>query len=747
MSGFRSGPGFDPFELLDTEERHLPPTRPFWTIDYEDEKELLKWVNKNYDILTMHAQSRILRWRKNIAAYRGMQMMAQDIRTREVLTRSNVPPSKNPTPINNVLFDVIEQHVSRVTKFRPNTVTVPANNEHKDKMVAKIVDDIIAAIWYRDDIDQIAQDLTRISRLMGESYLKITWNPNKGGETPASKKASKERKAGQKTPLVDKHGKQLHSMDGDPMFIDRPVKVGDVEYDVVLPWDIFLQRKAQYKDLEWAFHRDIRDIEDIRGDYPDKAHEIKANKKGQFFDVDLLTERQMMNQTEEIHFWHRSTDKLSSGRHIVCTRDTILLNEEHPYDHKDFPWVRRVDIPAPGQLNGHATTEVVRPLQSLLNNLVGMIVRNQSMISHPKWMVPRGTVKTESLGNDITVVQYQGPTPPQVAQANPTPPEVFKFTEYVEEKIGQLGGVHSVSRGEPPPGIKAGVALQFLDEQENERANTSISQHNEMLRQIALKTASVCGQYYDDSDDRMKKLLGPEKAANADFFKAADLSSIFDIRMETSSALPRQKAARVQAVLDLKESFPERVTDDQALDMLDFGTPDKFFDITTRALRAAEGENEAILQEKKVASPEMWEQQLVHYRTHVMVLNDRSYKDAPKKVFDNLKDHVMAHEFLIMKVAQRNPALLGQVLQEFPQFPMFFKDVAKVQPSVEEQQTKQALDQLLAQQQGGAVPPEPQVPLGNQVPIGNPVPVGPVPTPPINDIGVPQGIPPNEGLQ
>ena len=738
-----SNAGFDAFEVLDANDRHLPASKPFWTVDVEDEKEVLKWINHNYEILETHAESRTLRHRKNHAAYRGLQMATQDIRTREVLTRSSVPASRSPTPVNNVLFDVIEQHVSRVTKFRPNIATVPANNEHRDKMVSKIVDDIIHAIWYREDIDQISQDLTRISRLMGEAFLMVTWDPDRGEEAPSSKKASKEREKGAKVPLVDSSGKQIMGMDGELLFIDRPIKIGDVKYSVKLPWDILLQRKDKYQDLDWAFYREVRDIEDIRGDYPDKAAEIKANKKGQFFDVDLLTERQMQNQVEELHFWHRSTSKLNSGRHIVATRDVILLNEEHPYDHKDFPWIRRVDVPAPGQLNGHATAEVIRPLQGLLNNLVGMIVRNQSMMSHPKWMVPRGTVKTESLGNDITVVQYQGPVPPQVAQSNPTPAEVFKFTEYIEQKIGQLGGVHAVSRGDPPTGIKAGVALQFLDEQENERSNTSISQHNEMLRQIALKTASVTGQYYDDSDDRMKKLLGPDKAANVDFFKAADLSNIFDIRMETSSALPRQKAARVQTVLDLKESFPGRVTDDQALDMLDFGTPDKFYDITTRALRAAEGENEAILQEKAPPDPEMWESQIVHYRTHMLVLNDKAYRTAPKKVFNNLKDHVMAHEYLIMKAATRNPAILSQILQEFPQFPVFFKDVANIQPSPEEEQTKAALQQLLqGQGQGGGIPP--QIPAGasvqqNQVPIG-------APNQPLNEMPMPQGVNPSEGF-
>lgn len=725
--------GFDPFNALDTEDRHLPPTKPFWTLDFDDEDGLLKWLVQNLDQLQQHAQPRVNRIRQNLSSYRGVQMQAQDIRTREILTRSNVPPQRNPTPINNALFDVVEQHVSRTTKYRPNIATVPANSgEHRDKMVAKIVDQIIHAIWYREDIDTLVQDATRTKRIMGEVYFMVDWDPNKGKEHPDSKK-SREKGKDMRIPLVDDKGKQIMSMDGTPLFIERPVRIGDVTYSVALPWDVFLQRRDTYKNVEWAFYRKVRDVEDIRGDFPDKAAEIKANKKGQYFDVDLLTERQMMNQCEEIHFWHRSTDKLFSGRHIVFTRDTILVNEENPYEHRDFPWVRSVDIPSPGQLNGTGTVEIMRPMQNLHNNVLGMMVRNQSMVAHPKWMVPRGSCKVENLGNDITVVQFQGPVPPTLVKCEPTPREVFELNQWSEEKVGQLGGVHSVSRGEPPPGIKAGVALQFLDEQENERSNTSISQHNEMLRQIAIKTASLAGQHYDDNDDRLKDLLGAELAANVDFFKMADLSNIHDIRLETSSALPRQKAARVQTVIDLRESFPTRITEDQALDMLEFGTPDKFFDIGTKALRAAECENELILQGGKTAPPEIWEDQIVHYRIHVLCLNDRSYKEAPKKVLQALKDHVMGHEYLILQAAQKNPQILERILLEFPMFPMFYTEFEQLAQSAPAQQDIAAqLGQLVQNPQNlpqptAQVPPEQMVPMTNEVPLGVPTPTIPNP--------------------
>ena len=78
-----------------------------------------------------------------------------------------------------------------------------------------------------------------------------------------------------------------------------------------------------------------------------------------------------------------------------------------------------------------------------------------------------------------------------LGQANPTPPELFKFRGELKEEFQQISGVFGVSRGEPPPGIKAGVALQFLNEQEQERFNEHILKWNDFIRRIAIKTISV----------------------------------------------------------------------------------------------------------------------------------------------------------------------------------------------------------------------------------------------------------------
>lgn len=714
MSGLTGAQTFDPFESIDPEDRHLPASVPFWTQPLDDEKELLKWLNNTYDILKTHATARVERQRRNLAAYKGIHYQAQDIRTREVITRANVPVSRTPRAIANHAFDLIEQHVSRLTKFRPAVSVLPKHNEHRDKIAAKISEDIIEAIWDKNEIDYMFQKMARIKRILGEVYLLIEWDPNLGDLHPDYKeeleRAKKNGKKDVRTPLVGKDGERILGTNGEPLFIDKPVRVGDVKYKIKMPWDILLQRVDDYCDVEWGFSVEIEDVDNLKGDYPDKSDEIKENKGGEFYDVERLTTQQMKNQVEKITFYHKRTHRLDGGRKIVFTRDAILKNEELPFDHGKLPWVRQTDIDVPGHLNAMPTFDLIRPLQTQHNNLVSMILRNQSMVAHPKWFVPRGSVKKESLGNDVTIVQFQGPIRPELASPPVTPSEIFNFADKIEQWMGQIGGVHQVSRGVPPSGIKAGVALQFLDEQESERSNSLVAKHNMSIKEIATMTAQVAGQYYDDDDDRLENLLGPDKATFIKDFKMADLANFYDIVLQTSSALPQNRAARVQTVLDLHETFPGRFSDDQVLDMLDFAQDSKFIDKTTIAIRAAEKENDEILRTGKTSAPEFFEDQLAHYKIHARALNEPSFRSAPKKNFESLVDHVRAHEMLILKVARKNPAILEEVLAIVPQFPIFFVETNEQAALSEDEMAMQEELAALQGQAGGAMAPEEPMP-------------------------------------
>jgi hypothetical protein len=340
------------------------------------------------------------------------------------------------------------------------------------------------------------------------------------------------------------------------------------------------------------------------------------------------------------------------------------------------------------------------------------------MVGHPKWMLPAGSAKLESLGNTITTVQFKGPVAPQLVTAPTTPREFFEFRNMLKEDFMQHADVSMTGRGDPPPGVTAAVALQYLSEMENERWNESVLKYNEAILQVAIQTIAVGGDYYDEKDERMIRLLGQNNKWMSIAFDVAHLSKDYDVRIQSSSALPESKAAKTEYLLFLNERFPERVDADSVLNMLDIASSEKFINVSTVSVRAAEAENEILMSEnstRKVSPPSDEEDHVQHWKCHVRKMREWSFKNqVPKDIQERFKEHVMAHEMMMSKKGLTNPAY-GQSLQPvmLEGFPLLFQ--AQDSDVLSE---PDPLDDMSADL--GALPPQdPGLPY-NMPPVGAP---------------------------
>lgn len=232
-----------------------------------------------------------------------------------------------------------------------------------------------------------------------------------------------------------------------------------------------------------------------------------------------------------------------------------------------------------------------------------------------------------------------------------------------------------------------------------------------------MMTLSVAGDYYDPSDKRMVRVIGKSNEWMTRFFDTSHLEKDYDIRIQNSSALPQSKAARTQYLMDLSERYPNLFSAEQVLDMLDLAQSDKFLSQATRAVRDAEAENESILYgEVKSHDPADYEDHMKHWQIHVGAMQDYSFKNTvPIETQSKLKDHVLAHEMLMMKTAERSPAY-QQSLAAIPQFPLFW-----VSPNLQEEAQAQA--DVFSQGQQGMDPAQagPQPPGAYQPPPDQPV--------------------------
>jgi len=645
---------------------------PFYKVyNKKNEKELLSWLNKVRTALTYNAKTRTLNQRMNLTAYRGLSLNRWE-RSRDDNGVRRI--SRLNKFIVNHLRDLTEMKVSQMTRLKPAVEVLPSNDEYEDKASARVVGLLIKHLFYMNNLDFIIQQMHRHARIFGESFLYIDYDQEKGDLDPAYVEA---RNAGIK---------EIQLPDGSTYNTEKPLKTGDICYDIELPWRVLLQRKQNIEDVEYNFRITVEEVQKLKDKYPDKAKLIKSNDDLRTFDIESLEDRFLEEHVIVYKFFHKKIGELNHKNvYIECTNDCILFQEEEKFSHDKNNFVRLTDQDVPGVLNGVSAYETILPLQKMYDNISTLIAKNIYLTAHAKWLMPKGACKIEQLGNDNTIVQYQGPIPPQLAQVASNPAEVYAFREQIKQDMQTVYGNHGISRGEVPKGITAASALQFLNELENERNSTDISKHSFLVLDIAKMSVAIAGDYYNVDDGRMLRIVGDSNKHLIKHFDVANLNKDYDIRFDNSTGLPETKSAKIQRIMDTMQRNPNLFSPERWEELLDLGSSERMTKLSTDAIQAADSENEDIFAGEPVGMPEDWEDHIAHWESHVRSVQSRSFKEeATPEIKEAMKMHIKITEQLIIEKMANNPLFQAKVAN-LKLFPIFYHEGAPTPFSAEHQ--------------------------------------------------------------
>lgn len=643
-------------------------SKPFWSLDTKDEDARLKWLNNELKELKKEDEDFCNEVRKHIQLYKGIQYFSQEARTSRRDREETTAKFKQRTVINH-LYDLTEQMVSRLTKFKPAISVLPIHDEIDDRTSAKVAKITADHIAYEQEFDDKIQSILRMCFVCGEAYLFVEWNPDIGPEFEPFTKAME---SNLDVKLLDESGNPVGGIRESKKLIRKEdsIRIGDVELKVVSPSSVFFEIKDRYEDSMFMFKCESMDVDLLKKRYPKAKDKIKHNKD-KTYTADR--DQRMHHRETQVHtFYHKKSRELPNGRIVKFTSDVILDDRDLPFSHGEFPCERLSNIDVPDEARGRSIYSMIRSMQAHVNNLTSMQIRNQYMAAHPKWFVPYGSVKLESLGNDMTIVQYKGGVPPQLATFNATSGDTLQLRQQLVQEMGQISGIHGVSRSDPPSGVNSGVALQFLSEQEHERSNAMVSKFNNFIRGCFDKMIKTAADYYSEDDNRVVKLLGPNNAWMADKLDPAHLSKPFDVRIQNSTALPQSQAARMQTILDLQKQMPELFSNEQILDMLNLSKTERFFDQGTSAVRTAENRYDDFIEGKEVMPPDEYDFHVHHWQVFSKKIQDYSFKKLPEDIKQRVLDDLMAREMMMLDKAQKNEAF-AQLLQGLPNFPLLFE--------------------------------------------------------------------------
>lgn len=669
------------FDSPDIDPSRANSIRPLWTLgaDINKPKKVLAWLTNTYLV----EKQRQERYREEVAKhyqlYDGKHYATSPSRAGYAESSSQGLGYRSPKVsklVLNYLAQGTQLRANLTLRNRPSVNINPVNSEYTDRVAAKLTNYWTQYQLYQTDFEKAVRELVFAAYAGGEAYLHPFWDPERGQPMPAWTEAEKLAGEDQEPvmPVTDENGDPVLGEDGEPLVIQKPVRTGDIAIRVLTPLNTLVQSGVPFDRAAYFIEETWQDIDEVKAKYPDVEHEIVPEKDVDALEFTAGPQQQDPNQILVLNFWHKSTDFLGRGRFISATRTTILENKPLPKGMTSLPLIRLADVETPSSHRGHSLIAQAKGANGMTNDLASMIRRNAVMTAHPKWLIPAGSkVKREAIGNDITQVDYAGPTAPQLIAPPPVSQEVSNLRREFRDEIYTIFRVSENQQGKTMPNVRSALAQQQIDEADEQRANTDISKYHAAIRKTVECMLEIAACYYEKGDPRLIPIVGKDKRYLLRSFDPTNLQRGFDVRVTNSTGMPQSKSAKVEALVALRKEFgPMVVRDEAVIDMIEFGESERYFDQAAVASRSAEAENEAFMSGEGVADPVAFEDLVVHWTIHLKQMQNRGFKtDTPLEVQAAMVKHVIATEFLMLEAARRNPQYAVQ-LTALPQFPIFY---------------------------------------------------------------------------
>lgn len=658
--------GIDINQNFDAKTAKLDPP---WTQKNKKKEERKEWFKNTLKILEDFSEYRIQSHVNNILWYTGDYDKTLEYRLVVPGQGEKQVPRKVLPRIFSHLYDITEQRVSKLSRYKPSFEVVPTNSEQKDWEQSRLYKIALDATARRVNMDFLMQEVERWAAVCGEVLVDIEYDSNIGDRKNA----------------------------------DTYERVGDVNIKLKEPWKWLPEPKRRREDVKWGIDiYEILHIDEARKKYNKSSMEPDGQKWIFGFNRDIEEKREdeiVIYRLIEIPSVYNPEGAIT----YYANGEEINKESKYPYAHFGFPFEWHTDIDIPGRLFPVSFYQHLQPIQHVYNRLTSIMVRNALLVGHPHVLMPKGAAKIEAFGNAPTAIEYSGPTEPRIVTWPSIPQEFFALRKEVRDELGIIGGIQGVSRGSPPTGVRAASMLRFYEEQEEQRASTQILKHNDFIRRVFIKAASIIGEYYPATDkNRLIRVLGKENEFMVDAFIGSKPSSEYDVIIVNSTGFSESKAARLEELQMIEQFAPGMLSPEQKADILELRNTKKAYDVMTAALRQAEQENEMFMDGKDVPAPKAYQDLIVHWKQHMIMMNSSTWETrVTQKRKDKVFEHMTMTERLMAQKAETN-AFFASQLQLLPNFPVFWNIASSPQPQAPQPAAP------MAAPPNGAMPPTPE---------------------------------------
>lgn len=640
-----------------------------------------KWKN---DVI-----AQLLEWREpitrvqrmNSLLYMGRHYLWQEPWVNLPFQRNRKYDKNYAKIVLNYIGQAVDLHVSSMVGYEPNLTVIPSNDEESDRVAARNNKQLLDYYFYEGKLKTQFQHFHRRKKVHGETFMFVDWDADAGDVHPKFRELRQVRQEmgedpDAPVPLTDETGNQVTGEDGNPLYIQQTLKTGDVklifEYSerVLYP----NPESCLWSDVPYVIRLDWKPVDEVKARWPKASADIKSDGMYRHY----MGPRKSLENKVCVRTLYYPPDRfLEKGYYCMSTETAFLEGGDYPFNHNMLPCIRGTDIDLDYEVTGMSFIQWLASLNYALNDSTSMILQNQSLFAYPKYQVPRGAkIRYSDLGDDRGIYEYSGPKGAELMAPNSTAGDTWKWRDVLRSEFQTLSGIFPQSRGEPPKGITANVALRMLDEEERKSMKPAIDKHGENVERLGTLLLATLATYRDPTDGMLIKILGKNNERYLKYFDVSNLTKKWEVKLIRSSGLPDSPAARTQTVLDLADRFQGMWTFDEILEYLDIARPEKLIESATVSRQAAESEVEDILSGLNVPPPQPFHDMLPRYTVYEKAVQSRAFMEAEPTIKQRMLNHIIAAEYLIQLKMKNNPVFMQKLMTEHPNFPMYFPQLA-----------------------------------------------------------------------
>ena len=362
---------------------------------------------------------------------------------------------------------------------------------------------------------------------------------------------------------------------------------GEVRIEVVDPFDLIIDPNATSReDAEWMILVTRKSTSEIKNnpryEKTDKiqAQTTKAVSEYKQFLIQALKNVDEWSAPEESETtllkeaWIKQRDENGKIQMRIVTYTENAVHRDEVVDEKEFPWFIYKPETAPSEIYSEGWAKHVIPINRVIDALESHIFEYNHLYAKGRFVIDKNSgVRTINNENGQIIEKNRGAevtSLPIAALPNAPFQQLNNFRSYQED----ISGVHEISMGRVPAGVKSGVGIAELKQADASGQDEIVDNLEEFLTQAGEKILKRVGpdkkyEYFAAVGKNSNLKNKPDLAVGGSKIPIAVIGADNEIRVTIGSWLAYTKKARQE---ELKELFKLGAIDQNTLlQHLEFG--------------------------------------------------------------------------------------------------------------------------------------------------------------------------------